>query len=96
MINKTWIRAALIRAVKTMAQTAVALLGTHTVGILEVDWLQVLSASAMAGILSILTSIAGLPEVDRFEELQTRFNADGLEGLEEVTEYEAADNSAEE
>lgn len=63
-MNKLWIKAALVRAVKTMAQTAVALLGTHTVGILEVDWLSVLSASLMAGILSILTSVAGLPEVE--------------------------------
>lgn len=63
-MNKLWVKAALVRAIKTMAQTAVALLGTHTVGILEVDWLQVLSASLMAGILSILTSIAGLPEVE--------------------------------
>lgn len=64
MINKAWLKAALVRAVKTMAQTAVALLGTGAIGILDVDWVSVLSASALAGIMSLLTSIAGLPEVD--------------------------------
>lgn len=60
---KEFIKCAAIRAVKTMAQTAVALLGTGAVGILEVDWVAVVSASALAGITSILTSIAtGLPE----------------------------------
>lgn len=69
-MNKLWIKAALVRAIKTVAQTAVALLGTHTVGILEVDWLSVLSASLMAGVLSLLTSIAGLPEVDAVNVLE--------------------------
>ena len=59
---KTWIKAALVRAVKTLAQTAVATIGTTAV-LSEVDWVLVASASALAGILSILTSIAGLPEV---------------------------------
>ena len=60
---KGFIKCAVVRAVKTMAQTAVALLGTGAVGILEVNWVAVLSASALAGITSILTSIAtGLPE----------------------------------
>ena len=59
---RTWTKAALIRAIKTMAQTAVALIGTSVV-ITDVDWLTVLSASILAGILSMLTSIAGLPEV---------------------------------
>lgn len=58
-----WFKAAGIRAVKTMAQTAVALLGTGAIGILDVDWIAVLSASALAGIVSLLTSIAGLPEL---------------------------------
>lgn len=58
-----WVKAALIRAIKTMAQTAVALIGTNVVGITAVDWVAVASASALAGIVSILTSIAGLPEV---------------------------------
>lgn len=58
---KTWIKAAGIRAVKTVAQTAVATIGTTAV-MAEVDWLMVASASALAGILSLLTSLAGLPE----------------------------------
>ena len=60
---KEFIKCAVIRAVKTIAQTAVALLGTGAVGILDVDWVAVVSASALAGVVSILTSIAtGLPE----------------------------------
>lgn len=58
-----WFKAAGTRAIKTMAQTAVALLGTGAIGVLDVDWLAVLSASALAGIVSLLTSIAGLPEL---------------------------------
>lgn len=61
-MSKKWWSAALIRAVKTVAQSAVALIGT-TALISEVDWLTVVSASLLAGLLSILTSIAGLPEV---------------------------------
>ena len=62
-MGKKWLKAAAVRAVKTMAQTAVALIGT-TLVISEVDWLTVASASVLAGLLSILTSIAGLPEVE--------------------------------
>lgn len=62
-MNKKWWKAAGIRAIKTVAQTAVATIGT-SVAIAEVNWLLVASASAMAGILSLLTSVAGLPEVD--------------------------------
>ncbi len=60
---KKWIKAAGVRAVKTVAQTAVATIGTSAV-ISEVNWLVVASASVLAGILSLLTSVAGLPEVD--------------------------------
>ena len=59
---KTWMKAAGIRAIKTVAQTAVATIGTSAV-IASVDWKMVLSASLLAGILSLLTSVAGLPEV---------------------------------
>ena len=63
---KTWAKAAGIRAVKTVAQTAVATIGTTAV-MAEVDWLMVASASLLAGVLSVLTSIAGLPEVETNE-----------------------------
>lgn len=59
---KQWIKAAGVRAVKTVAQTAVATIGTTAV-MSAVDWRVVASASALAGILSLLTSLAGLPEV---------------------------------
>ena len=58
-----WIKAAGIRSIKTMAQAAVALIGTNAIGLTEVDWLAVGSASLLAGLVSILTSVAGLPEV---------------------------------
>lgn len=60
--NKTWWKAAFVRALRTVAQTAVATIGTAAL-IERVNWLAVLSASALAGVLSLLTSLAGLPEV---------------------------------
>lgn len=61
---KTWIQAAAIRAVRTICQTAVAVIGTSAL-LSDVDWTAVISASALAGILSVLTSAAtGLPEVE--------------------------------
>lgn len=60
---KNWTKAASVRAVKTLAQTAVATIGSSVV-LSSVDWRMVLSASVLAGILSVLTSVAGLPEVD--------------------------------
>lgn len=58
---KNWLKAAGIRAIKTVAQTAVATIGTSAV-IAEVDWIMVGSASLLAGVLSLLTSLAGIPE----------------------------------
>ena len=58
---KIWIKAAGVRAIKTVAQTAVATIGTTAV-LSEADWLMVASASALSGVLSLLTSLAGLPE----------------------------------
>ncbi|PNV62640.1 hypothetical protein C0033_08780 [Clostridium sp. chh4-2] len=62
--TKKWLRAAGIRAVKTVAQTAVATIGTAAV-LGDVSWAMVASASVLAGILSLLTSVAGLPELDK-------------------------------
>lgn len=59
---KNWAKAAGVRAVKTVAQTAVSIIGVSAL-ISEVNWLAVLSASMLAGILSLLTSVAGLPEI---------------------------------
>lgn len=61
LISRNWWEAAGVRALKTVAQTAVATIGTAALG--NVDWKLVVSASALAGVLSVLTSIAGLPEV---------------------------------
>ncbi len=61
---KLWLKAAGIRAIKTVAQTAVATIGTAAV-LGDVNWIAVASASALAGVLSLLTSVAGLPEVEK-------------------------------
>ena len=61
--TRKWIKASAVRAVKTMAQTAVATIGTSAV-MGDVNWLMVASASALSGIISILTSVAGIPEVE--------------------------------
>lgn len=65
--TKQWFKKAGVRAVKTMAQTFVATIGTATV-MGAVDWKMVLSASVLAGILSVATSIAGIPEVEAVDE----------------------------
>ena len=61
--SKEWCRAAGIRALKTVAQTAISTIGVSTI-MFDVNWMMVLSASALAGVLSLLTSFAGLPELE--------------------------------
>lgn len=61
MFTKKWMKAAGIRALKTVAQTAAATIGTSAL-LTEVNWIMVVSASVLAGVLSLLTSVAGLPE----------------------------------
>lgn len=63
-MNKAWWRAAGVRAIKTAAQTAVALIGTGAVGFTDLDWARIASVAGVAAVLSLLTSIAGLPELD--------------------------------
>ena len=58
-----WSKAAGVRTVKTMAETALALIGTNTVGITDVDWVGVISACALSGVITVLTCIKGLPEL---------------------------------
>lgn len=58
-----WLKAAGVRTVKTMAETALAIIGTNTIGITEVDWVGVLSACALSGVITVLTCIKGLPEL---------------------------------
>lgn len=65
--NLEWWDAAITRAIKTVCQTAIAIIGSNAVGIMDVQWGAVLSASALAGLISILTSLAGLPEVGEEE-----------------------------
>lgn len=58
-----WLKAAGIRTLKTMAEMAIALIGTNVVGITDVDWIGVLSGCALAGVITVLTCIKGLPEL---------------------------------
>ena len=58
-----WFKAAGVRAIKTVAQTAVALIGTNSIGMTDVNWQAVMSAAVLSGIVSLLTSVAGIPEV---------------------------------
>lgn len=66
ILNKKWWAAALTRCLKTVAQAAIATIGTSAL-LSEVDWIMVASASVLAGVLSLLTSVAGLPEVEGAE-----------------------------
>lgn len=95
-MNKDFWTASIIRAIRTICQTAVATIGTAMV-VTEVDWVYVISASALAGLLSILTSIAtGLPEVDICHEM-TEEEAEDLidyndELLDDLYEYETEED----
>lgn len=86
-MSNYWIRCACIRAIKTIAQTAVATIGSAVV-LSAVDWRMVVSASILAGVLSLLTSVAGLPEVDMMTESDEEEFDD-----EEFEEDEVADES---
>lgn len=66
-----WAAAAAIRAIKTAAQTAASLIGTGAVGFTDLDWLQIASVSGVAAVLSLLTSVAGIPEVSDGEPVFT-------------------------
>lgn len=63
-----WAKAAIVRAIRTVCQTAVALIGTNAIGITEVNWVGVASGAALAGVVSLLTSLAGIPEVEMEEQ----------------------------
>ena len=89
MKEKRWIEAAGIRAIKTLAQTAVATIGSAAV-LSSVDWRMVISAAVLAGILSLLTSVAGLPEATGPSELTTE-EAEGED--EDVTEEETEEEA---
>ena len=58
-----WLKSVGIKTVKTMAETALAIIGTNTIGITEVDWVGVASACALSGVITVLTCIKGLPEL---------------------------------
>ena len=60
---KKWLKATAIRTIKTMAEMAIALIGTNTMGITDVNWIGVVSGCALAGVITILTCIKGLPEL---------------------------------
>lgn len=95
-MNKEFWIASLIRAIRTICQTAVATIGTAMV-VSEVDWKYVVSASALAGLLSMLTSIAtGLPEVDVCHEMTDEEAEDFIDAndeiLDDLYEYETEEN----
>jgi len=93
MTMEFW-KAALVRAIKTFAQAMVAQIGAGTMGIVEFDWLTALSVSAMAFVLSIFTSLAGLPEVKLAQTLYALDNVVGEEG--EYEDEESEDEESEE
>ena len=102
-MTKDFWKAALVRAVKTFAQAMVAQIGAGSIGVVQFDWLGALSVSAMAAVLSIFTSLAGLPEVQLAGTLEALDNNpydmvdDGDEDWDEMEdEYEYEDESEKE
>lgn len=92
MTKEFW-KAALVRAIKTFAQAMVAQIGAGSIGIVQFDWIGALSVSAMAFVLSIFTSLAGLPEVALAETLYSLDNEPYVEELDdEEDEYEYEDD----
>lgn len=75
---KLWLKAAGIRAIKTVAQTAIAMISTSLL-LSDVNWVMVLSASALSGLLSLLTSVAGLPEVDSTKNGNAKIDEEDME-----------------
>lgn len=88
-MSKTWLKASLVRALRTMAQTAIATIGTQAVRLNEVDWALVLSASLLAGIISVLMAVAGLPEVqlqDTLYDLDNEADDEYMAHYEDIAE----------
>ena len=94
MKERKWIEAAGVRAIKTLAQTAVATIGTAA-ALESVDWRMVLSASVLAAILSLLTSIAGLPELDAAAYTEADASRDDIERKDEsVTDEDIIESTS--
>jgi len=60
---KNWLKAAGVRTAKTVAETALAIIGTNTIGITDVNWVGVFSAAALSAVITVLTCVKGLPEI---------------------------------
>lgn len=88
LTDKTWWEAAGIRAIKTVAQTAIATISTAAV-IESVDWQMVVSASLLAGFLSLLTSIKGLPEVNAADKSEAVEEKENINNAEDATETDS-------
>ena len=91
-MNVKWWKAAGIRAAKTFCQTAASLIGTGAVGFTDLDWIQIASVSGVAALVSILTSVAGLPELD--EKTGAPIGADTEKETTEDTPAVAAEKAA--